>query len=593
MIVTPAIAAVLPVATAGADDAAFDGVWATTDAAVAGGHANYSWFWGPENLLQTSETYVTDHGDEREVRYYDKSRMEINNPDGDRNSIYYVTNGLLASELITGKLQYSDGGFEQRASATVPVAGDPSNNPGTPSYRTYNDAHLATTDGVSNRAANRGGQHVTDFLHGDGNITSIPADTVEYRHYQDATGHNFASVFWDWAHSPDSGFRPDVGVDWLYVLGYPITDPYWIDSTVGGTTRRVLVQIFERRGLTYTPDNPPAYQIEFGNIGQHYYRWRYGSNGNVPGSYDIAFTTTIGADTDLARINYDGSGYNNLTDGHSAYDGRPFYAPSGEYIAFIRGGDGDHGTLAYMNYAGSNVHELDNDVDRIFGWSYDSNYIAYERGGELWVVQRSGSHDPIHVGHANLWASFAPNSLEILGTDGHSIWRYDFVSGTDPLLIATTPSGALIQAIVWLKGNRYVVILDNDSVSCVHVFGIGASAVQIAPTCSNTTRLRGLHVSADQTECVYIATGANRDILRLQKLTGSGRVRDLDVQVDGSGELRFTGVDWSYHPSSIIVGATRGDSSALYVVAHDARYQYRLTDPSRISARDPSISPAR
>jgi hypothetical protein len=39
----------------------------------------------------------------------------------------------------------------------------------------------------------------------------------------------------------------------------------------------VLVQCFERRCLTFTPDNSPESQVEAGNIGQHYYLWRYGS----------------------------------------------------------------------------------------------------------------------------------------------------------------------------------------------------------------------------------------------------------------------------------------------------------------------------
>jgi hypothetical protein len=246
-----------------------------------------------------------------------------------------------------------------------------------------------------------------------------------------------------------------------------------------------------------------------------------------------------------------------------------------------------------MNYDGSDVHELDNGVGMIHDWSYDSNYIAYEEGGELWVIHRSGNQDRIHIGSANLRASFAPSAIELLATDGHSIWRYNPIAGGEPLLIATTLLGTLIQDIVWLKGNRYVVILDDSSLRCVQVFGIGSSPIELSPTCTNTTPLRGLHVSADQTECVYIATGQTRDTLRLQKLTGSGRVRDLEVQVDGAGELRYTGVDWSYHPTSIVVGATRGNTSALYVIGHDAGYQYRLTDPSLVAARDPSLSPAR
>jgi hypothetical protein len=35
------------------------------------------------------------------------------------------------------------------------------------------------------------------------------------------------------------------------------------------------LQCFERRCLTYTPDNPEGWQVEFGNIGRHYYQWRY------------------------------------------------------------------------------------------------------------------------------------------------------------------------------------------------------------------------------------------------------------------------------------------------------------------------------
>jgi hypothetical protein len=37
----------------------------------------------------------------------------------------------------------------------------------------------------------------------------------------------------------------------------------------------VMVQPFERRVLSYTPTNPALFRVERGNIGQHYYRWRY------------------------------------------------------------------------------------------------------------------------------------------------------------------------------------------------------------------------------------------------------------------------------------------------------------------------------
>ena len=39
----------------------------------------------------------------------------------------------------------------------------------------------------------------------------------------------------------------------------------------------MLIQAFERRVLTYNPANAPACQVQMGNIGQHYYEWRYGT----------------------------------------------------------------------------------------------------------------------------------------------------------------------------------------------------------------------------------------------------------------------------------------------------------------------------
>jgi hypothetical protein len=65
-------------------------------------------------------------------------------------------------------------------------------------------------------------------------------------------------------------------VDWLFAFGYPIGEAHWIVANVGGVPTDVLVQPFERRVLTYVPGNPPGFQVEMGNVGQHYYRWRYG-----------------------------------------------------------------------------------------------------------------------------------------------------------------------------------------------------------------------------------------------------------------------------------------------------------------------------
>jgi len=97
------------------------------------------------------------------------------------------------------------------------------------------------------------------------------------------TGHRIASVFWDFLQQEDvvyeaGGFTTD-RLFWplFAVTGFPITEAYWTRAKVGGVERDVLVQCFERRCLTYTPDNPPGWRVELGNVGQHYYRWRYGT----------------------------------------------------------------------------------------------------------------------------------------------------------------------------------------------------------------------------------------------------------------------------------------------------------------------------
>ena len=63
---------------------------------------------------------------------------------------------------------------------------------------------------------------------------------------------------------------------WLPTMGFPIAEPYWTRAVVGGVERDVLVQLFQRRVLSYTPGNPRGFEVEMGNVGQHYYAWRYG-----------------------------------------------------------------------------------------------------------------------------------------------------------------------------------------------------------------------------------------------------------------------------------------------------------------------------
>ena len=51
-------------------------------------------------------------------------------------------------------------------------------------------------------------------------------------------------------------------MNWVYVMGYPLTEPYWIRIKAGGQERWVLMQAFQRRVLTYSPFNAEGWKVE-------------------------------------------------------------------------------------------------------------------------------------------------------------------------------------------------------------------------------------------------------------------------------------------------------------------------------------------
>jgi hypothetical protein len=205
--------------------------------------------------------------------------MEVNDPTGDAETAWYVTNGLLVLELVTGRVQLGDDVFEERSPADVPVAGDPQ-SPETPTYASFG--------AVLHARPLHEGATVIRRLARDGSV-SIDAGLERYgisgAHYVRAPGtaHTIAAPFWEFMQS--EGMISERGAidvaplfpDPFYATGYPISEAYWVETLVDAIAHDVLVQCFQRRCLTYTPDNPPAWQVESGNVGQHYYAWRYGA----------------------------------------------------------------------------------------------------------------------------------------------------------------------------------------------------------------------------------------------------------------------------------------------------------------------------
>jgi hypothetical protein len=271
----------------------FFNTWSQTDQPVSAGVVNRTWMWGPgPNTAGLSEAYEESPNHQRLVQYFDKTRMEITHPDGDASSEWYVTNGLLARELVTGQLQTGDNQFESHAPAQVNVAGD-ANDPNGPTYATFNTlmGYGAIPNGwVITQTVDRAGNVGVDDNLSSYNVTAVDIGAP--------TNHTMASVFWDFINSSGTVYQNGNYVDGklftvpIYVTGYPLTEPYWTNVLVGGVQKQVLVQVFERRVLTYTPSNPDGWKVEAGNVGQHYYQWRYVDLQQTPAPSDNGGSTT-------------------------------------------------------------------------------------------------------------------------------------------------------------------------------------------------------------------------------------------------------------------------------------------------------------
>ena len=289
-------------------DGAFLRKWERTDRPVLTGRAERPWVWGPVSFAAAQEAYAQGRRGLRDVQYFDKARMEINDPSADLAGRFYVTNGLLVVELVSGRIQTGNNEFEApRPPAQVPVAGDANS----PDALTYASLAPVTSLNGDRRAQDRTGQPVTAVLNRAGAVSDDPsrAGAIRIARYEPVLGHNIPDVFWEYINgrgpvqitSPGAAtsvrnarqnaaiggatdvsmqvipIREEAILDWEVDLGYPITEPYWTNVKVAGVSKWVLVQAYQRRVLTYVADNPPGWQVEMGNVGRHYYDWRYGT----------------------------------------------------------------------------------------------------------------------------------------------------------------------------------------------------------------------------------------------------------------------------------------------------------------------------
>jgi hypothetical protein len=274
-------------------DLEFSKHWAEQDQLVGSPGVDRPYTWGPSVPglpYPTYEDYNTSNNGIREVHYFDKARMEQKHPYN-----CTITAGLLTKELVSGMRQDSDNFFTRLAPSRTQVAGDAvSVNPDTPVYESFKGVVTLGQPDEHSRP-NAVGQPVTAFINKAGQTSTLASlpENIIIGAYEGNTGHNIAKPFQDFKQLRGpitdlvSGntipnqpiFTNDPTTN---VFGLAISEPYWVSTRIAGIERTVLVQLFERRVLTYNPAIMGTSKVEMGNLGQHYYQWRYVETANSP-----------------------------------------------------------------------------------------------------------------------------------------------------------------------------------------------------------------------------------------------------------------------------------------------------------------------
>ncbi|NTU84608.1 MAG: TolB family protein [Chloroflexales bacterium] len=501
-------------------DERFATVWSRTDSESV--RSGRTWYWGPGPWFDYAEFYRQGENGLRTVQYFDKARMEINNPADRSGANRGVTNGLLVKELVSGRVQLGNDPFDtdQRTAADVPVAGNPrGDNPGGPGYSSF--AGVATLDN-GYRDPQRLGQRVEAAIDRGGNISVRPdlaLPETEIVQFNSVTGHNIPRVFWEFLgqQGPILDGRVTNGpvVDWLFAMGLPITDAYWTRARVGASEQDVLVQLFERRVLTYVPSNPAGYKVEMGNVGQHYFQWRYAHLGTPWASPEPQLPLLYASNVDTGRhwelYRYDGGpGASRLTFNNE------------ETVAFSWRRSWDPGQLALLvDSRRSNAQ---------FRQIYEFGPVTLYDGDKAWNAQirRLSYTDGTQPPPNGPYPGYLPNNVAneynaSYSPDGTKIVFVSDRMGGQELFIATsafngptqlTSGGCVNETPTWSPDGRRLywasncdgdfelyradVAYDYDS-----QYGVSARLVGVTNLTNNTTDDRFARVSPDGKYVAY------------------------------------------------------------------------------------------
>src|SRR5439155_24452132 len=142
--------------------------------------------------------------------------------------------------------QFGDTAFTAFPPSVLPVVGDMTNT--FPTYAALGGAAFPARVG-------RSGEATGMVFKADGSFALNPGLAAEpgaaYGSYQSDPsgryGHNIPLAFWTYLNA--------LPIPWQMAMGFPLTEPFWVNVKVSAAPTWVLVQPFERRVLSYTPTN--------------------------------------------------------------------------------------------------------------------------------------------------------------------------------------------------------------------------------------------------------------------------------------------------------------------------------------------------
>lgn len=561
----------------------FQNLWVQADRLVGSPGVTRPYTWGPSIPAApnaVSEPYAESPGGQRVVQYFDKARMELNNP-----ATGLVTAGLIVRDLVAGLRQDGDNTFTNLPPSQTQVAGDAvSINPNAPVYASFKNAvTLGNADANSKTSAV--GSTITQFIDKAGTVTTItPPESLTVGAYQAETGHNIAKVFEDFKNQRGAVTDPLTGTtiqnQLIYtdnptarVFGYAISEPFWVNTKIAGVERTVLVQLFQRRVLTYNPALPAGSRVEMGNVGQHYYQWRYVENagggttppptptapldytqyrasylktGNIPlggtgnslsystGGAVIASSPVYDSDKQWAFIGTNGGGVvavniSNFTNPVQAWRFQPtgvnFNSPLELYngVIYVGGADGkvyaikeSDGTAAWTSpYAvpgSAKASPLAVDTDTIYFTAADGKLYAITLANATpkWQIQPSG---------VNLLSTFAP----VVASDGRI-----YVVGNDNKVYAYNKDGSPVVSSSWTATALDDTVLNRPSYANGRLYVATNAGSLYALNSNGTIQSQKTFAGADPiyTSPAIVTVGSNTLVF---VGTDGGKVYGLDA----------------------------------------------------------------